>query len=231
MRFFIDEFRYVLVSLGIHSAVLLALILVSIRNYKPVPDFNVAVFFESVAEDKPRRTASATSKSVIAPPDRPKKAVKPTRKTKPVGFLRAKDTGIKPPVENTGQLFPKNKHIRADQSSLKDTHNRNNVSAIWRKRSELVEYRNILDRLITANWRVPPVSMNAFQILIEATIDRRGNIIKIKVRRSSGLAILDSAAERAIRVSTPFPVFPKSFDAKMKEFRAILRFTPEKVTH
>ena len=104
-----------------------------------------------------------------------------------------------------------------------------NSAKIWQKKNDLVAYRNVLGKLITANWVVPPVSIRKFTILIEAYIDPKGNLIVLKLLNGSGLAILDAAAERAIRVSTPFPEYPASFGAKTESFKAVFRFTPDRV--
>lgn len=105
------------------------------------------------------------------------------------------------------------------------------VAKIWQKKSELMVYRNTLARLVTANWVVPPTSVKGFQIIIEAHIGPRGNVINLKPLKSSGLAVLDAAAERAIRVSAPFPEFPDTFDKNQTVYRAVFRFTPEKVAN
>lgn len=105
------------------------------------------------------------------------------------------------------------------------------VASIWQKKSELTIYRKSLAQLVTANWIVPQTSVKSFQILIEAFIGPGGNLISIRPIKSSGLAVLDAAAERAIRVSTPFPEFPDSFDKNRKSYRAVFRFTPDQVAN
>lgn len=129
-----------------------------------------------------------------------------------------------------------NKPFIPDPSSIKSdlnktTPSRSKVTAIWQKKSDLLVYRNSLARLVTANWIVPHTSIKEFQILIAAQIGPRGNIISIQPIKGSGLAILDAAAERAIRVSTPFPEFPKSFKKDRQSYRAVFRFTPDKVAN
>lgn len=103
--------------------------------------------------------------------------------------------------------------------------------SVWQKKTDLLVYRKSLAKLVTANWVVPLTSVKDFQILIEVHIGPRGNIIDIRPIKRSGLAILDAAAERAIRVSTPFPEFPKSFKENRKLYRAVFRFTPDKVAN
>jgi TonB family protein len=101
--------------------------------------------------------------------------------------------------------------------------------SIWQQRNELLAYRAVLARLITANWLIPPVEVSSFQVMMEAQIDRRGNPVRIRLLQSSGLAILDAAAEKAIRISAPFPPLPSTFDPEMEVFRVVFRFTPDRV--
>lgn len=118
---------------------------------------------------------------------------------------------------------------RSRQNNTESSTGTTNSVKFWQKKNDLVAYRNVLGKLITANWVVPPVSVRKFTILIEAYIDPKGNLIALKLLNGSGLAILDAAAERAIRVSTPFPEYPASFGAKTDSFKAIFRFTPDRV--
>ncbi|MFH2130299.1 MAG: TonB C-terminal domain-containing protein, partial [bacterium] len=111
------------------------------------------------------------------------------------------------------------------------TDTKNRMSSLWQKKSDLAIYRTSLAKIVTANWIVPPTKVRDFRILIEAHIGPRGNLITIQPLESSGLAILDAAAERAIRVSTPFPEFPNSFGEDIKVYRAVFRFTPDKVAN
>jgi len=104
-------------------------------------------------------------------------------------------------------------------------------TSLWRQKSDIAVYRNTLAKLVTANWIVPQTSVKQFQILIEAQIDFRGNLLSVKLLEGSGLAVLDAAAERAIRVSTPFPKFPDSFGGDQHIYSAVFRFTPDQVAN
>jgi hypothetical protein len=135
-----------------------------------------------------------------------------------------------------GGASKSNQPYLPDPSSIKSDVNktassRSKVSAIWQKKTDLLVYRNSLAKLVTANWIVPHTSIKKFQILIAAHINPQGNVISILPIKQSGLAILDAAAERAIRVSTPFPEFPKSFKKDLRSYRAVFRFTPDKVAN
>ncbi len=100
---------------------------------------------------------------------------------------------------------------------------------IWQKKMEDQSFKLTLKKLVTANWTVPIHNKKKFQIIIEAIIDTNGNLKKIELLESSGLPIIDTAAEKAIRVSTPFPKLPKILQKEKPEFKAIFRFTPDNV--
>ncbi|MDH5561932.1 MAG: TonB C-terminal domain-containing protein [Deltaproteobacteria bacterium] len=102
------------------------------------------------------------------------------------------------------------------------------TAGLWMTKRDLLIYRTTLGKIVSSNWVLPPISRKKFQIVMEVLIDPKGEILEINKKKSSGLAILDAAAERAIRGSTPFPSFPSSF-GDQKQFRAIFRFTPDQV--
>jgi|GEM_PF-2053389 len=132
-------------------------------------------------------------------------------------------------LESEKPFIPDPSSIETDSHDT--TSSKSRGSSVWQKKSDLMVYRNSLAKLVTANWIVPPTSVKEFQILIAAYIGPRGNLISIQPIKRSGLAILDAAAERAIRVSTPFPEFPKSFQKDLTAYRAVFRFTPDKVAN
>ncbi len=171
--------------------------------------------------------------------ERPVLPTIPTVKPPDIQQQSAPSSTVTSGSEKTGsrnRTSESNKPFTPDPSSVKSGLNktsssRDKVAAIWQKKSDLLVYRKSLARLVTANWFVPHTSIKEFQIMIAAHIDPRGNIISIQTIKSSGLAILDAAAERAIHVSTPFPEFPKSFKKDIQSYRAVFRFTPDKVAN
>jgi hypothetical protein len=98
---------------------------------------------------------------------------------------------------------------------------------IWEKKKKDTSYKQTLKKLVTANWTVPIYNKKDFVILIEAIIDANGNLVKLELSQGSGLPIIDAAAEKAIRVSTPFPKLPKILQEDKPEFKAVFRFTPD----
>lgn len=98
---------------------------------------------------------------------------------------------------------------------------------ILHKKKELNDYKLTLRKLVMANRRYPDTDLKKFLILVEVEIDRLGNLLTLKIKQKSGRAVLDAAAERAIRLSLPFPEYPESFDPNQKSFKVIFRFDPE----
>ncbi len=57
----------------------------------------------------------------------------------------------------------------------------------------------------------PQVTKTVMQFII----DKKGNLLNLKVKQSSGSQELDRSAERAVQSSAPFPVLPPGSDAKV----------------
>lgn len=120
------------------------------------------------------------------------------------------------PTEKTGK---NTKDTSADQKAAR--------LQIWQKKKETQTYKTILGKLVSANWNLP-ITGKQFTIIVEATIDKNGNLINSSIVESSGLSVLDASAKRAILVSTPFPKLPESL-TKDSTYTAVFRFTPEGV--
>ena len=223
------DFSWFLFSLAGH-AVLVGMFLIS--GFEQTPQYTIqsTVYFEQApvkkrkkAESTQKKTAKTTTTVKTAAP-----AVKPVEKTEPEitkptlklkGFLRAnKKTEDVQQAEATGE-----------SSSTGNPDEGDALGTIWKAKYNRLVYRNTLSRLVSANWKIPPTSLKTFQIIVETRIDRRGNIINLKVVKGAGVPILDSAAERAIRLSAPFPEFPSSFAEDLQVYRALFRFTPDDV--
>ncbi|MGK0288926.1 MAG: TonB family protein [bacterium] len=114
------------------------------------------------------------------------------------------------------------------QKSKKITPTKSKFQALLQKKRARINYQISLAKLVASNWKVPQTSLKQFRIDMEALLDQNGNLLKIKLLKGSGVAALDAAAERAIRVAVPFPQFPQSFDQN-QQFLAHFRFTPGKV--
>lgn len=178
--------------------------------------------------------ATKRTKENVETPQTEAKPVKPLQSTaqeekKPAGQSQPAQPTPPQAVEKASGSPQTGEQQKTEGESVSQTPVTKKPSAlnIWRKKTDVQSYRNVLRKLVTANWTVPPVSVKTFQIIIEATINKNGDLVGIQLLESSGLAILDAAAERAIRVSTPFPSIPATVGEDETTFTAIFRFTPD----
>lgn len=49
------------------------------------------------------------------------------------------------------------------------------------------------------------------RIQLSVSIDRQGNLVDIQMNQSSGISILDTAAENSVHLCNPYPPFPDNF--------------------
>ncbi len=63
------------------------------------------------------------------------------------------------------------------------------------------------------------------QLLILFSIDKNGNLVRLKLIRSSGYSLLDKAALQAVRDASPFPPLPKRFNLDVLNIYATFEYT------
>ncbi|PCI27780.1 MAG: hypothetical protein COB67_07775 [SAR324 cluster bacterium] len=222
----LENARFFLGSLLLHL-VLLALILFQAYQKIPAPyQLETQVVFEQAAPTKAPKQI-ARDKRVTA------KKIKTVKKEKrePIKKLPKKDGFLRSNrlLESPARQEVESASIAGVKTEGKTGGSLKQFAKNWKTKNERSAYRGVLSRLVSANWVLPPVAKKDFQVLIEIFIDPLGNIIQLRVAQSSGLAVLDGAAERAVRVSVPFPKFPASFDPRKKAFRVVFRFTSDKI--
>ena len=67
-------------------------------------------------------------------------------------------------------------------------------------------------------WVVPPTFKGkGLKVIVSATINRNGDVIKTKVEESSGSGFFDSAAEKALLKASPLPAIPSDLDDETLE--------------
>jgi len=75
-----------------------------------------------------------------------------------------------------------------------------------------VSYARVIKERILAHWRYPTEAKSAFlqgRLRVLFSLNRRGDIIDIRVLRASGHDVLDQEAVRAVSTAAPFPPFPR----------------------
>lgn len=71
-------------------------------------------------------------------------------------------------------------------------------------------YMSSLQRKIKLTWR-PPRGTETNRIVVNFSIDRRGNLVDVSMANPSGVPIADQAAITAVRKAAPFKPLPASF--------------------
>ncbi|MFZ7112163.1 MAG: energy transducer TonB [Desulfatiglandales bacterium] len=74
-----------------------------------------------------------------------------------------------------------------------------------------VSYARIIKESIMGQWEYPPEARENLiegKLLVVFSLSRNGHLTAVRTLRSSGHAILDDEALRAIRAAAPFPSFP-----------------------
>lgn len=74
-------------------------------------------------------------------------------------------------------------------------------------------YLALIQSKIEQNFRPPPGRRRALMTIMEFRISRRGEIVGMRRKQSSGDFLFDQAAERAIRAAGRFPPLPANFEA------------------
>ena len=89
--------------------------------------------------------------------------------------------------------------------------------------NEKKKYQSILAVIVNKNWKTPLVQKK--EAFITVDINKNGEIINYKFSKNSGVFSFDSAVEKSILSSVPFPKIPAVLNIEF--FRARFHFTNE----
>jgi len=78
--------------------------------------------------------------------------------------------------------------------------------ALWKRQVEIYGNRYYPQALIDANL--------SGEVVLEATIDKDGQVLNLAIRRSSGSTTLDNAARNLLQAASPYPAFPPELAEK-----------------
>ncbi|MDH5535118.1 MAG: cell envelope integrity protein TolA, partial [Betaproteobacteria bacterium] len=92
---------------------------------------------------------------------------------------------------------------------------------------EIDKYKNLISARIRRFIVEPPNLQGNPEVEFDVVVLPGGEVLSVKLRKTSGIAVYDSAVERAIYKAQPLPLPP---DASLhKDFRDLnLKFRPEK---
>jgi protein TonB len=99
--------------------------------------------------------------------------------------------------------------------------------------SEFAPYLAEVKRSIVRLWRYPRYARNVGltgQIVLVFSITRDGNLVQLRISKSSGVSILDEAAVEAVKAAAPYTRFPSNFTFRqlniVADFQYVARAAP-----
>ena len=177
------------------------------------------------------RATRNTKREETETTDTPRESVEPQKapEPSPAQTEQSKQSQETATSQQTVQQTPEPSQV--DEQVTEDSPSVPPARRIWQRKLDIRDYRNVLNKLVSRNWTLPPGKIKDFQIIYDVTIDKNGNVVQMDLQKSSGLPGIDASAERAIRVSAPFPELPESLGPDETQYKATFRFTPKHVSN
>jgi protein TonB len=101
------------------------------------------------------------------------------------------------------------------------------------KDPQYISYFTSIKRSIDANWKYPELALRyglQGRLIVEFEILENGQMVGLRVIRSSGSALLDDEALRAIRSAAPFAPIPRWIDQKPLPITARMEYHDGRLT-
>jgi len=157
-----------------------------------------------VLKDKPTPAAPSTA----VPPPSPRAAASATMSRPAAAGAKAGQQG------KTGAHVSHNKQADAGQSAQRGGQ-ANSASHDLKVRQHLLSHQ-----------RIPKVlgSRRAGEVVVEFVIDRKGQLIKQLMGKSSGIREFDRAARRMVQEAAPYPAAPADLQWQQRLYRITVRY-------
>lgn len=157
-----------------------------------------------VLKDKPTPAAPSTA----VPPPSPRTSVSATIPRPAAAGAKAGQQG------KTGAHVSHNKQADAGQSAQRGGQ-ANSASHDLKVRQHLLSHQ-----------RIPKVlgARRAGEVVVEFVIDRKGQLIKQLMGKSSGIREFDRAARRMVQEAAPYPVAPADLQWQQRLYRITVRY-------
>ncbi len=110
-------------------------------------------------------------------------------------------------------LLGSNSFVFAIEESATDQQNQKNISEQTAPAPDFGPYMRSMQRKIKSNWN-PPSAKTSNKVVLLYSLDRKGNVKKCSVLKSSGLKKTDEAAKDALYKSAPFGNLPAEYKGK-----------------
>lgn len=237
MRKYISNSIAVLVSLGLHSMVIFLLVShwepeKSPRKIAP-PSYIQAKLIQLEAKATPKDTPKVKPKpkpqEKPTPKPKPKPVEKPKEKPKPVIKPKEVKPTIKPKSEPKKELSPKLNEKKLQQD-LANALAAEEEFLIAQNDEQLADsYAAYVFERVAGNWNRPPSARRGMVTELLIQLVPTGQVISVRVVKSSGNEAFDRAAEQAVSKVGQFDklkeLSPRVFDKYFRQLRLV--FKPE----
>lgn len=120
---------------------------------------------------------------------------------------------IRPPVEDLEKDDLSDGEMgKAEKEETPETAESQDTISLDTQDKRYVPYTRVIRDSIMRQWRYPPEARENLiegKLLVLFSLGRNGDLQGVRILTSSGYAILDDEAVRAIRAANPFPSFPE----------------------
>ena len=187
------------ISLGIHLGILFLMYVAALFSAPMKPPqkiYSVRILAAPQPEPSKKVRVEQTPQKKKTPPKKPKpKVVKTVRKKS-----RRKKTKPKPEPQKSQK--PAAKRTFAQGTAAIQVEGKNFADDF---------YLNLIITKIANNWLNPLRGGRKISAVIYFRIQRDGTVTDVKVEKSSGNALFDQSALRAVMASSPLPALPESY--------------------
>ncbi len=169
---------------------------------------------KKVAKQKPKQKK-------LKPAGVEEKVVKGAKSKKKEKVVKIKGGLFKPYNLTKGFLAGKSKQYEYKNSKREAT------ISIGTQSIKYASYLEHIKNKIQNVWVYPQEAVQTGQqgrLLILFSIDKNGNLVRLKLIRSSGYPLLDKAALQAVRDASPFPALPKRFNLDVLNIYATFEY-------
>ena len=174
---------------------------------------------EEKVEKKIVKRKSKQTKSKLAGVG--KKALKKVERQKKEEVVKIKGGLFKPYNLKKGFLAGKSKQYEYKNAKREAT------VSIGTQSIKYASYLEHIKNKIQNVWVYPEEAIQTGQqgeLLVLFSIDKNGNLVRLKLIRSSGYPLLDKAALQAVRDASPFPPLPKRFNLDVLNIYATFEY-------
>jgi len=232
--------RPALATLALHALVIGAMTVnwssqdTRVVKVKPAPKVINARLVD-VSELTSKKPQKPVVKSKPRPVVKPKPIAKAKPKPKPKPVVKAKPTA-KPKPKPVVEPKPEPRMTQAELDALAQRE----LALAMAQEEQLLEeaatataqemaasFSALIQRTVAGYWSRPPSARNGMEVLLALQLIPTGEVVSVKVVRSSGSAAFDRSAVNAVEKAERFPELkklpPREFEKSFRRFQMLFR--------